>query len=273
MVELNQSAVHHSTFHYYLFQIHKNLSIKSSCIGDNVKCKHHVAHLPMHSSPVLSRELPVEHRHTKDPWLFLQSALIQGLDSHSSTSVGHKNKVWDSADAAIKSRCAATREWTDPRKRPSRGQSEIPWDTGRWNSPVCSCTDHFHTAACSSDTHRYLKAQTETVDNFPGTCFWYWGHMLKLSERTRILWNDSPTNTVFPCQVYFKTFIAGAFIRPHHVLTHSILADLRVKGTLVNICKSKKTINLWTRLWGGKTLSCDSLKCMQQRLISRQSVF
>lgn len=47
----------------------------------------------MHSSPVLSRELPAEHKHTKDPWLFTQSPFIQGLDSHSLTSVGHKNET------------------------------------------------------------------------------------------------------------------------------------------------------------------------------------
>lgn len=40
----------------------------------------------MHSRPELSRELPVRHKHTKEPWLFRQSPLMQGLDWHSSTS-------------------------------------------------------------------------------------------------------------------------------------------------------------------------------------------
>lgn len=48
--------------------------------------------LPIHSSPVLSRVLPIEHKHTKEPWLFLQSPLIQGLDLHSSTSARDKFK-------------------------------------------------------------------------------------------------------------------------------------------------------------------------------------
>lgn len=38
------------------------------------------AHSPMHSRPEVSRELPIEHKHTKDPGLFLHSPLIQGLD-------------------------------------------------------------------------------------------------------------------------------------------------------------------------------------------------
>lgn len=42
-------------------------------------------------------------------------------------------------------------------------------------------------------------------------------------------------NAAFPCQVYFKTFIAGAFVRPQHVLTYSVLTDVRVEGTLINI--------------------------------------
>lgn len=42
-------------------------------------------------------------------------------------------------------------------------------------------------------------------------------------------------DTVFARQVYFKAFIAGAFVCPQHILTHSILADIRVEGTLVNI--------------------------------------
>lgn len=48
--------------------------------------------LPIHSSSELSSVLPTEHKHTKEPLLFLQSPLIQGLDLHSSTSKGDKKK-------------------------------------------------------------------------------------------------------------------------------------------------------------------------------------
>lgn len=45
-------------------------------------CEYKQVHagIPMHSRPELSRELPIEHKHTNDPWLFLHSPLIQGLD-------------------------------------------------------------------------------------------------------------------------------------------------------------------------------------------------
>lgn len=51
----------------------------------------------------------------------------------------------------------------------------------------------------------------------------------------KTLQNSSPTNTVFACQVYLKAFIAGAFVCPQHILAYSILADVRIKGTLVDI--------------------------------------
>lgn len=47
--------------------------------------------LPMHSKPVLSKELPAEHVHTNEPWLFTQSPLMQGFDSHSFISTEQKN--------------------------------------------------------------------------------------------------------------------------------------------------------------------------------------
>ena len=49
----------------------------------------------------------------------------------------------------------------------------------------------------------------------------------------------SPTDTVFACEVDFKAVIAGALVRPQHVLTHSILAHLRVEGALVNIWEGR----------------------------------
>ena len=60
--------------------------------SDDVEYKQPKNHLPMHSRPALSRVLPTEHVHTKDPWLFTHSPLIQGLDSHSFTSMGQKNR-------------------------------------------------------------------------------------------------------------------------------------------------------------------------------------
>lgn len=50
---------------------------------------------------------------------------------------------------------------SDPRRRRSRDQRCILWDTDRWNCLVCSCTDRFHRAACSSDTHQYLRKNTD----------------------------------------------------------------------------------------------------------------
>lgn len=47
--------------------------------------------------------------------------------------------------------------------------------------------------------------------------------------------SNSPTDTIFARQVDLKTLVAGAFVCPQHVLTHAVLADFRVEGTLVNI--------------------------------------
>lgn len=46
----------------------------------------------MHSSLVLSRELPTEQVHTKEPGLLMHSPLMQGLDSHSFTSAETKDR-------------------------------------------------------------------------------------------------------------------------------------------------------------------------------------
>lgn len=123
----------------------------------------------MHSSPELSRELPVVHKHTKDPWLFLQSPLTQGLDLHSFTSVGEERKstsVWpfvitltDTAHAVLKWHCTAQphERVSDPRRRPSPSRSGILWDTDRWNCLACSCTARCHRAVGSSGIHQYLR--------------------------------------------------------------------------------------------------------------------
>lgn len=47
--------------------------------------------------------------------------------------------------------------------------------------------------------------------------------------------SSKPTNAAFARQVHLKAFIAGAFVCPQHVLTHTILTDVRVKGALVDI--------------------------------------
>lgn len=44
-----------------------------------------------------------------------------------------------------------------------------------------------------------------------------------------------PTDAVLPRQVHLEAFVACAFVGPEHVLTHAILADVGVEGTLVNI--------------------------------------
>lgn len=55
-------------------------------------------------------------------------------------------------------------------------------------------------------------------------------------------------NAVFACQVDLEAFIASAFVRPQHVLTHSILADVRVQGTFIYISPiSSDATTVWTQ--------------------------
>lgn len=55
---------------------------------------------------------------------------------------------------------------SDLRRRLSQDQKGILWDIDKWNCPVCSCTDRFHTEACSSDTHQYLRKNTDRHKTF-----------------------------------------------------------------------------------------------------------
>lgn len=72
---------------------------------------------PMHSRPELSRELPIEHKHTNDPWLFLHSPLMQGLDEHSSRSGETETSACRSETLEA---CGGPRgPTTHPRRRPS----------------------------------------------------------------------------------------------------------------------------------------------------------
>lgn len=42
-------------------------------------------------------------------------------------------------------------------------------------------------------------------------------------------------DAVFSCQVYLEAFVAGALVCPQHVFTHTILANVRVEGTFIDI--------------------------------------
>lgn len=64
--------------------------------------------------------------------------------------------------------------------------------------------------------------------------------------------SSPPTNAVFPRQVHLIAFVARAFVGPQHVLTHAILADVGVEGTLVNIWEDTGrpwSITQWNKLW------------------------
>lgn len=49
-----------------------------------------------------------------------------------------------------------------------------------------------------------------------------------------------PTDAAFARQVHLVAFVAGAFVRPQHVLTHAILADVGVQSALVDICEGQE---------------------------------
>ena len=51
-----------------------------------------------------------------------------------------------------------------------------------------------------------------------------------------------PTYTALPSDVHLKACVAVTLVSPQHVLTHPVMTDVRVQGTLVNI-------------WGGQALS------------------
>lgn len=120
---------------------------------------------------------------------------------------------------------------THPRRRPSLDWRCILWGTGRWSCPVCSCTDRSHTAACLSGTRRCLRSNTNTANMLKGYSF---------SFSKRRLKSGPPTNAAFARQVHLIAFVAGAFVRPQHVLTHAVLADFGVEGALVDICEGQE---------------------------------
>lgn len=47
------------------------------------------------------------------------------------------------------------------------------------------------------------------------------------------------TDAAFARQVHLVAFVAGAFVRPQHVLTHAVLADVGVESALVDVCEGK----------------------------------
>lgn len=49
--------------------------------------------------------------------------------------------------------------------------------------------------------------------------------------------SGQPTDAAFARQVHLIAFVAGAFVRPQHVLTHAVLADVGVESALVDICE------------------------------------
>lgn len=87
--------------------------------------------LPIHSSPVLSRELPTEHVQTNEPWLLMHSPLMQGLDSHSFTSEDTETGRALAESLGRDGRLQRAERSSDPRRRPSPGRSGTLWDTGR----------------------------------------------------------------------------------------------------------------------------------------------
>lgn len=48
------------------------------------------------------------------------------------------------------------------------------------------------------------------------------------------------TDAAFPRQVHLVAFVAGAFVRPQHVLTHAVLAEVGVESALVDICEGQE---------------------------------
>lgn len=49
-----------------------------------------------------------------------------------------------------------------------------------------------------------------------------------------------PTDAAFARRVHLVAFVAGAFVRPQHVLTHAVLADVGVESALVDICEGQE---------------------------------
>lgn len=49
-----------------------------------------------------------------------------------------------------------------------------------------------------------------------------------------------PTDAALARQVHLIAFVAGAFVRPQHVLTHAVLADVGVQSALVDICEGQE---------------------------------
>lgn len=57
----------------------------------------------------------------------------------------------------------------------------------------------------------------------------------QLSVKVPTSWSDPPTNAVFARQVHLEALVAAAFVRPQHVLAHSVVTDVWVQGAFVNI--------------------------------------
>lgn len=54
-------------------------------------------------------------------------------------------------------------------------------------------------------------------------------------------WREAPpTDAAFARRVHLVAFVAGAFVRPQHVLTHAVLADVGVESALVDICEGQE---------------------------------
>lgn len=87
--------------------------------------------LPIHSSPVLSRELPTEQVQTNEPGLLMHSPLMQGLDSHSFTSEDTEADRPLAERLRQEVRLQQAERSSDPRRRPSPSRSGTLWDSGR----------------------------------------------------------------------------------------------------------------------------------------------
>lgn len=151
---------------------------------------------------------------------------------------------------------------SDPRRRLSRDQSEIPSNTGRRNSPACSGTDHFRRAAGSSDTHRYLKSQTGTRDD---TGFWdqscRQGHYRTVHPPTQLF----PVRSTSKPSLQVHLYVLSMF---------SHTPFWQMSGSRAHSLISAKTINRWTYLQEKKPTNSkkNPLKYAQHHLVSRLSV-
>lgn len=205
---------------------------------------------------MLSSVLPTEHKHTKDPWLFLHSPLIQGLDKHSSTSVGKRNKhqVWnishlffffDTADTAL----AAQME-----NEPLTFADVCPWIkavsfvtlTGETAWRVPAQTVFTKLPVYQALINIWGKAQTQRLVDFPHTSFSFEAfHFLRGDYRAvdlpmQLLPDRSTSNPSLQVHLYvLNIFSHTPFWQMSGSRAHSLISE-KAKNSLLNITAEKK---------------------------------